>query len=228
MAGVGLSSEQYDDGGRRRVDVEVYTSGFIRSLSRSNGNQLGIQLEVDLNWAQLAVGLDRSAQRPDGLVQFHHNNPQDGLDGSAHRTVGLVQIHHSNPQGLSVFTAHSLQIPSCPASKEKLKSNERSVSRTQFQKKQKKGKFGVNKRLGASSLNLRKGTVFRSAVAAISLSMASGNSRGRRVLSEAEASIQISKAQGLDYEAKEEEVLSKLEDLEAQDQQRAKKEGVES
>ncbi|GMP72028.1 hypothetical protein CsSME_00030217 [Camellia sinensis var. sinensis] len=59
--------------------------------------------------------------------------------------------------------------------------------------------------------------------------MASGNSRGRRVLSEAEASLQIGKALGLDCEGKEEEVLSKLEDLEAQDQQRVrKKEGKAS
>ncbi|GMP84974.1 hypothetical protein CsSME_00038299 [Camellia sinensis var. sinensis] len=50
--------------------------------------------------------------------------------------------------------------------------------------------------------------------------MANETSRGRLVMSEAEASLQIGKALGLDYEGKEEEVLSKLENLEAQDKQR--------
>ncbi|GMP42701.1 hypothetical protein CsSME_00012353 [Camellia sinensis var. sinensis] len=68
-----------------------------------------------------------------------------------------------------------------------------------------------------SSLNLRKGAVFRSAVAAISLSMASKSSRGRLRLSEAEASLQIEKVLGVDCDGKEEEVISKLEELEAAD-----------
>ncbi|GMP68379.1 hypothetical protein CsSME_00028013 [Camellia sinensis var. sinensis] len=83
-----------------------------------------------------------------------------------------------------------------------------------------KGKIGVIKKLGESSLNLRKGAIFRLAVATISLSMANEISRGQLVMSEAEASLQIGKALGLDCEGKEEVVLSKLEDLEAQDKQR--------
>ncbi|GMP81180.1 hypothetical protein CsSME_00035975 [Camellia sinensis var. sinensis] len=65
------------------------------------------------------------------------------------------------------------------------------------------------------SLNLRKWAVFRSAVTAISLSMASKSSRGCLRLSEVEASLQIGKVLGVDYEGKEEEVISKLEELEA-------------
>ncbi|GMP63316.1 hypothetical protein CsSME_00025761 [Camellia sinensis var. sinensis] len=85
-----------------------------------------------------------------------------------------------------------------------------------------KGKIDVINKLRDSSLNLRNGVVFRSAVAAISLSMASGTSRGRLMMSEVEASLQIDKALGLDCEGKEEEVHSKLEDLEAQDKQRVR------
>ncbi|KAI8021972.1 hypothetical protein LOK49_LG03G01637 [Camellia lanceoleosa] len=46
--------------------------------------------------------------------------------------------------------------------------------------------MGVTGKLGEAPLNLRNGAVFRSAVAAISLSMASSNSRGRLLRSEAE------------------------------------------
>ncbi|GMP69394.1 hypothetical protein CsSME_00028678 [Camellia sinensis var. sinensis] len=46
------------------------------------------------------------------------------------------------------------------------------------------------------ALNLRKGSVFRSTVAAISLSMASKSSRGGLRLSEEEAAIQIGKSAG--------------------------------
>ncbi|GMP23867.1 hypothetical protein CsSME_00001320 [Camellia sinensis var. sinensis] len=83
-----------------------------------------------------------------------------------------------------------------------------------------KGKIGVINKLGESSLNLMKGAFFKSAVAAISRSMASGTSRGQLMMSKAEASLQIDKALGLDCEGKEEEVLSKLEYLKAQDTQR--------
>ncbi|XP_028119286.1 uncharacterized protein LOC114316803 [Camellia sinensis] len=71
--------------------------------------------------------------------------------------------------------------------------------------KKKKGKCVTTKQLGASSLNLRNGAVFRSAVAVISLSMATGTNRGRRVLLDTEASVQIGKALGLDCKGKAEQ-----------------------
>ncbi|THG16060.1 hypothetical protein TEA_005595 [Camellia sinensis var. sinensis] len=93
---------------------------------------------------------------------------------------------------------------------------------TTGKQRKKKGKLvgGING--GASSLNLRRGAIFRSAVAAISLSIAGESSRGRLLLSEAEASLEIWKALGLDYEGKEEEVISHLQDLETQDLERAR------
>ncbi|GMP93964.1 hypothetical protein CsSME_00043589 [Camellia sinensis var. sinensis] len=88
--------------------------------------------------------------------------------------------------------------------------------------KKKKGQSVTNRKLRASSLNLRKGAVFKSVVAAISLSMASGTSRGRRMLSGAEASLQIGKVLGLDCEGKEQEVISKLNALEAKDKEKVR------
>ncbi|GMP36773.1 hypothetical protein CsSME_00008787 [Camellia sinensis var. sinensis] len=60
-------------------------------------------------------------------------------------------------------------------------------------------------------------------MAAISLSMASESSRGRVVMSEAEAILEMGKALGIDYEGKEEEVISELEDLEAKDLEKVRK-----
>ncbi|GMP62110.1 hypothetical protein CsSME_00024333 [Camellia sinensis var. sinensis] len=52
--------------------------------------------------------------------------------------------------------------------------------------------------------------------------MTSGTNRGKRVLSEAEASLQIGKALGLDCEGKEEEVISKLIELKAKDKKKVR------
>ncbi|GMP88198.1 hypothetical protein CsSME_00040270 [Camellia sinensis var. sinensis] len=57
-------------------------------------------------------------------------------------------------------------------------------------------------------MNLKKGAVFRSAVAAISLSMSSKSRR--RVLNEAETNAQLSKVLGMDGIGQEEEIISKL------------------
>ncbi|GMP60854.1 hypothetical protein CsSME_00023551 [Camellia sinensis var. sinensis] len=72
-------------------------------------------------------------------------------------------------------------------------------------------------RFGKPPLNLRKGAIFRSAVAAISLSMASKSSRGKLVLFEAKVTFEIGKALGIDFEWKDEEVISKLKELEGND-----------
>ncbi|GMP85046.1 hypothetical protein CsSME_00038358 [Camellia sinensis var. sinensis] len=57
-------------------------------------------------------------------------------------------------------------------------------------------------------MNLKKGAVFRSAVAAISLSMSSESRR--RVLNEAETNAQLSKVLGMDGNGQEEEIISRL------------------
>ncbi|XP_028101245.1 uncharacterized protein LOC114300576 [Camellia sinensis] len=66
--------------------------------------------------------------------------------------------------------------------------------------------FGKNRK--EMSMNLKKGAVFRSAVAAISLSMSSESRR--RVLNEAETNAQLSKVLGMDGIGQEEEIISKL------------------
>ncbi|GMP43786.1 hypothetical protein CsSME_00013017 [Camellia sinensis var. sinensis] len=52
--------------------------------------------------------------------------------------------------------------------------------------------------------------------------MTSGTNRGRRVLSETEASLQIGKPLGLDCEGKEKEMISKLNELEAKNKEKVR------
>ncbi|KAF5933212.1 hypothetical protein HYC85_029383 [Camellia sinensis] len=83
--GWGTSSEYGDDVVKRWVDgIVYYTPGFIRSLSGSEGNKAGIQIEVDLNRAQ----------------------PTGGHGGPAQRDVGLSQIGCSTSQPHIEFTGH--------------------------------------------------------------------------------------------------------------------------
>ncbi|GMP68894.1 hypothetical protein CsSME_00028347 [Camellia sinensis var. sinensis] len=70
VAGVGTNvspaiADELDRDERRRVDGEVYTPSFIKSLSGSEGNKVRIQIEVDLNRTQMAGGLVRGIGRPE-------------------------------------------------------------------------------------------------------------------------------------------------------------------
>ncbi|GMP96921.1 hypothetical protein CsSME_00045353 [Camellia sinensis var. sinensis] len=109
------------------------------------------------------------------------------------------------------------KVNSAPIRRNKLKEIGE-ASRRQKTLRQWKHKEG--KRFLKSTMNLRKGAVFRSAVAALSLSMVSKSSRGCLWISKAEASIQIVKVLGVDCDGKEGEVMSKLEELEATDKRK--------
>lgn len=183
--------------GSWRGDDEVYTPGFIKSLSGSVGPQQGINIEVNLNRAQLGTSKEGSAQR----VAESGNGVVDNIPPNSYKRLKQPSVLYNR-----VNSAH--------IRKNKLK-EKGMVSRSQKILKQWKHKEG--KTAMQSSLNLRKGAVFRSTVAAISLSMASKSSRGRFRLSKAEASLQIGKVLGVDCDGKEEEVISKLEELEAID-----------
>ncbi|KAI7997262.1 UPF0481 protein [Camellia lanceoleosa] len=80
----------------------------------------------------------------------------------------------------------------------------------------KKEGLELHNRIGPPA-QVKKGAILRFAVAAISLSMASESSRGRLLLNEAEATLQIGRVLGLNCEGKEEEVVSKLMELESMD-----------
>ncbi|GMP50137.1 hypothetical protein CsSME_00016876 [Camellia sinensis var. sinensis] len=209
-AQVGTSSKFINEGGRRSFDGEICTPGFIRSLSGSARNRLGIQIEVDLDKAHF--NFDGSNQGVAGLARPSSSGSSSSKAPPGQVVGFLNQMGQRGGQDLS----------SGQARKAILQKKGQASRRKHPKKKKQKGQSATNRKLWASSLNLRKGAVFRSAVAAISLSMASGASRGRRMLSEAEASLQIGKVLGLDYEGKEQEVISKLNALEAKDKEKVR------
>lgn len=72
----------------------------------------------------------------------------------------------------------------------------------------------------------QRGTIFRAAAAAISLSISQKNQlsrlsrRRRKLLDEAQDTIHLGKSLGIKFEGKESEVMSKLVDMEVRDAQR--------
>ncbi|CAL5444526.1 unnamed protein product [Camellia sinensis] len=192
-----------------RGDDEVFKSGFIKSLSGPVGLQQGINLEVDLNRAHLESSKEGSAQWAENSSNWANHS-----------------LHSITKQVNRVEQPKALQnkVNSAPIHRNKLKEIGE-ASRRQKTLKQWKHKEG--KRFLKSTTNLRKGAVFRSAVAALSLSLASKSSRGCLRISEAESSIQIGKVLGVDCDGNEGEVMSKLEELEATNKRKEVRRGGE-
>ncbi|KAL7217518.1 hypothetical protein ACSBR2_010884 [Camellia fascicularis] len=208
-----------DDG---RSEVEFQSSGLIRTLSGPDNLIRGINLIVDLPSAHECYGLDE-APVLDHLAA--------GPNSLAPPTAGLVpfdigtQSLHSAPIIHGVGASNHLQ----PKHSWRLNATSSPPNSSSFQKiaprrklRRMKGLRTGTSSFGLATLNLRKGAVFRSAVAAISLSMASKSSRGRLALSEPEATLALGKTLGIDFEEKDEEVISKLQQLEAEDMEKVR------
>ncbi|CAL5354769.1 unnamed protein product [Camellia sinensis] len=191
------------DGGGR-FEGEIQTSGVIKTLCGPENMSRGIKLVVDLkstheyNGSDVGSVLDHSVVGPSKLAPL---------------TVGLAPIDICNPNlpSAPIFQSdgvlghlHPQQIggSSPPNSFNSLNLQRKATSKKHRQMKSLQ--FGSS-RFGKSTLNLRKGAVFRSAAATISLSMASKSSRGRVDLSEAEATLELGKTLGIDFEGKDEE-----------------------
>ncbi|THG06293.1 hypothetical protein TEA_022220 [Camellia sinensis var. sinensis] len=74
----------------------------------------------------------------------------------------------------------------------------------------------------------RQGAIFRAAAAAISMSVEQSlnTRRTNKLLNEAQATMEVGKILGLDFEGKEKEVIGKLTELEQKDLERVEGEGV--
>ncbi|KAI7990566.1 EKC/KEOPS complex subunit TP53RK [Camellia lanceoleosa] len=174
-------------------DGQVFTPGFMRSLSGSSPNLPGLNLEVALG--QLC-----------GLIEVHCgptdqvNHPvewaeADGPDFSLVRgstalaNKGLCKSINTRTKG-----------------KQKL-----SCKETRKFQPQKRGLFDLVSRYGhegaSTSKQASKHSVFRGSVAEASLSASidSENAEGRRILSEAQATVQMGAVLGLQYHGKESE-----------------------
>ncbi|CAL5354201.1 unnamed protein product [Camellia sinensis] len=185
-----------DGGGSFEGEIQIQTSGVIKTLCGTEIMGRGINLVVDLkstnesNGSGVGLVLDHSVVGPSKLaplnvglapldvcnlsLPFAPILQSDGVLGHLHpRHIGGLSVTSSPPNS---FTPLSLQRKAASKKLRQMKSLQ----------------FGPS-RFGKSTLNLRKGAVFRSAAAATSLSMASKSSRGRIDLSEAEATLEMAK-----------------------------------
>ncbi|CAL5378234.1 unnamed protein product [Camellia sinensis] len=208
------SSPVQNEGNQNSAD-EIATTGFMRSLSGPQKDVPGLNIEVLLSKAHVIECGNTVGHR---LSELSDPMDQPTQVGSGQISMGKeIQVRgdkesHGGTKCNSAVVDH----------KRKNIIKEKPSGMAKYQRK-KKG----NLQIGVDSvLNFRKGAIFRSAAAAISLSMSSKSGSGHLLLNEAEASLQIGKVLGLQCKGKEEEVLGKLMELEAKDKEVLGKRGT--
>ncbi|CAL5358449.1 unnamed protein product [Camellia sinensis] len=191
-------AEKHDEQrGNRKVDGEVSNSGFMRSLSGSIRYTPGLNLEVVLNKAhEQTCGMGPASGV---VVQSKCPDPNQDISNLLHQAQH-IEMNQPYQIGSRGEASNSKQRRKA-SKKEKAKG----VSGHYFNEK---GSIQFGKNRKEKTMNLKKGAVFRSAVAAISLSMSSESRR--KVLNEAETNAQLSKVLGMDGKGQEEEIISKL------------------
>ncbi|KAI8003224.1 hypothetical protein LOK49_LG08G01813 [Camellia lanceoleosa] len=219
------------DCGNRLVDGLISSSGFVKSFSGSDLLQPSVNLEVFLGPVQF---VNQNLTMP----QIVHGPNRVDLIGRAVPTNSGLH----NPRALDTLTQprdvisradptdSGLQKPvaAAPLMQSSLKggtckttavSRCHSTARTHPSKVPKKSKAKVN---GGARFN--KGVLLRAATKALSdsISLSSSSSRGRFLLNEAQATLQIGNLLGINCEGKEAEVIEKIMELETQDLERRK------
>lgn len=197
-----------------RVEDEIVTPSFVRSVTGSEMNSPGLNLEVVLNEAHAVECGNLLGQRLSEISEPETIPKLNYLDQTNREKEAQIRIG----EGTHCVVLNK-SIPVAQKGQRNVKVKNKGAARVQ-----RKQKGSMNEGAGAS-LNLKKGAIFRSAVAAISLSMASKSGSGQLLLNEAEASLQIGKVLGLNYDGNEVEVLSKLVELEGEDKERMLKKG---
>lgn len=196
-----------NEGNQNSADV-IVTPGFMRSLSGPQKDVPGLNIEVLLSKAHAIecgnIMGHRSSDLSDPMDQLTQVDIGQTSMGKEIQVRGEKESHGGIKFNSAVVEHKRKNI---------IKEKPRGMAKYQRKKK-------GNLQVGVDSvLNFRKGAIFRSAAAAISLSMASKSGSGQLLLNEAEASLQIGKLLGLKCKGKDEEVLSKLMELEAKDKE---------
>lgn len=190
------------------VEDGVATPGFMRSLSGPEKNGLGLNIEVVLSKAN-AIECDKILGHGSSEVSKSEDQTlKNSSDQHCGGTAAYAKVAEVNTY---VQTSKSTVV----AQKRKTSKQEKAKGPAKFQGKRK----GISQIGVGSSLNFKKGAIFRSAAAALSLSLASKFGSGQLLLNEAEASLQIGQILGMNCKGNEEEVISKLMELEAKDKE---------
>ncbi|KAL7232299.1 hypothetical protein ACSBR2_010342 [Camellia fascicularis] len=197
-------------------DDQVVMPGFVRSLSGSSFLKPRVELVVELGPSKevgLIGGLDNKIK---GVVVLDLGL-KDDLQGGPQSVLGSMSLTSNMSQ--------SLEGGVCSRLENQRRKGKKKIERKSNGKKAKKMKPGyLVKRYGykgATSSKLGpKEVLWRAAAVAFSASSESGRVSGNNSLQEACATLQIGKLLGVKYKGNEDEVLSKILDLEAKDRER--------
>ncbi|GMP84736.1 hypothetical protein CsSME_00038149 [Camellia sinensis var. sinensis] len=210
----------------RLVDGLISTPGFVKSVSGSELPQPSVNLEVFLGLVQF---VNSNLTMP---LIVHGPNRVDLIGCAAPTSSGLHNPRAmdtlSQPRADPTDSGLLQPVVAAPLMQSSLKggtSKATEVSRYQFTAKThpskvpKKSKAKVN---GGGRIN--KGVLLRAVTKALSdsISLSSSSSRGRFLLNEAQATLQIENLLGINCEGKEAEVIEKIMELETQDLEKRK------
>ncbi|CAL5403827.1 unnamed protein product [Camellia sinensis] len=162
MMRVAQEEKQVEQGDNRIVDGEVMTSGFMKSLSGSIQSILGLNLEVVLN---MAHEQNCDMGHGSGVVAQPNYSDSNQVISNILNQAQTVEKQQSNKKETRGDASRSYQVRKA-SRKEKAKR----VSGHYFNQKD---KLQIGKNRKELPMNLKKGAVFRAAVAAISLFMSS-------------------------------------------------------
>ncbi|KAL7208371.1 hypothetical protein ACSBR1_030178 [Camellia fascicularis] len=223
MKAAGSIGNDYELVGQKSKE-EVVAQGAVKNLSGSSILKLGVHLKVVLGQSN-EVGLCN------GLVDMR----ADIRAGGEIQTQGFKAGFQSGLQDVksplqigSDLSETQLNELSSRKKLQKIRGRKRVVTKSSGKKikEMKQGYLKLPKRYshkGPSSSKLGpKGALWRAAAsgASVSDSTASGVARSRSLLKKAQGTIQMGKLLGINYKGKEEEVLTKIMDLEAKDRAR--------
>ncbi|KAF5938883.1 hypothetical protein HYC85_023142 [Camellia sinensis] len=216
-----------DDDRSPKFDGHVATPCFLKSLSGLPSSQPNVNLEVFLGPVQLdnpnhsrtqpihgfnEVGLVRSIEPISSRLQSSHVHNEVGLVRSGEVVNFGLQASHVHPpilQSVEGNCRHSKLKAQVSKAKE-IKGNHHSVK-----KRPGKASRGV-KAMAIGGNRSKNGVLFRAASQALfdSISLTSSSSKGRYLLNEAQATLQIGKLLGLNGEGNEKDVVEQIMELE--------------
>ncbi|THG02824.1 hypothetical protein TEA_014145 [Camellia sinensis var. sinensis] len=198
-----VGSEAVISGIRQSMDDQILTPGYVRSLGGSSLNRPGVQIEVQPKYPKIT------------------NGPKDKISNIKEGAVAVGTVKSS----LSVSEAQELEPSLRPAQNKKEKKKVSFLAKHGYLHP-KKGPLSLLRRYGhrgaSTSKTVPKATVWRAAVAAISLSALVENvtDKGRHILTEAQATLKMGEVLGVNCNGKEDEVLHKIVELELKDKER--------
>ncbi|GMQ10569.1 hypothetical protein CsSME_00053519 [Camellia sinensis var. sinensis] len=212
-----MSSINGQNGVNRSVEGDFSNPGLLKSLSESEILRPGLNIEVVLTKPHELNVVETQTHRP---LVIKSVKAQSDLEDSIHPCTDEEPVVRKEREVRSEILGSATESIQKRAAIKRVQNHELPNNHHK-----KKGSLQRDNPMVGTSLNLKKGAVFRSAVAALSLSAASEANSKRILLTEAEASLQIGHILGVNCDGNDEVVLNKLIALEVNDKEKMRKRG---